>query len=88
MNIVRRFLRLFLLRQFRLTDHALEALDEHELTLNDIVACPSEGELRRSWPRQRKYEIAGRSADGREIRVVIRLLSPSLIRIITVYEVD
>lgn len=88
MDIVRRFLHLVLLHRFRLTDHALESLDDHDLTLNDIIACLSEGALRRRWPRQRKYEIAGSSADGRAIRVIIRLLGPNLVRIITVYEVD
>jgi hypothetical protein len=88
MDVLQDFRRLLLSHRYRLTDHALEAIDEHSLALVDIIACISNGRLRRRWPRQRKYEVEGRSVDGRLIRVIIRLLAPAFIRIITVYEVD
>jgi len=71
-----------------LPDRALESLDEDALTLNDVLSCLATGRLRRSWPRQRKYEVEGRSVNGRAMRVVGRLLHQNLVRIITLYEVE
>lgn len=87
MDVVKNILRLILARRYQFTDHALDALDEHRLSLADVLFCLSTGVCRRSWPRQRKYEVEGRSIDGRRIRVIIRLLAGRVARIITLYEV-
>lgn len=87
MEIPQRLLKLILARRYQLTGHALESLDEDDLTLNDIVACLAEGRRRRSWPREHKYEIEGPSVTGRKLRVVARLIAGRLVRIITVYEI-
>ncbi len=87
MDIAQRLLNLILARCYQLTDHAIESMDEDNLTLNDILSCFGTGRARRSWPRQRKYEIEGRSVDGRVLRVIGRLIGRRLLRIITVYEV-
>ena len=86
MNITQRLLNLILAHSYQFTEHAIEAMDEDGLTLNDCVHCLSTGRIRRTWKRQRKYEIEGRSVDGRRIRVVVRLITPRLARIITLYE--
>jgi hypothetical protein len=87
MRIAQRLLNLVLARRYQITDHALESLDEDGLALNDVISCLGTGRLRRSWPRQHKYEIDGRAVDGRRVRVVARLLEIGRLRIITVYEV-
>ena len=87
MNIVRSLFHLVLTGHYQITDHAIESLDEDGLSMRDIVCCLATGVLRRKWPRQRKYEVDGRGIDGRPIRVVLRLLTTSLARIITVYEI-
>ena len=87
MNITRRLLNLVLAHCYQFTEHALESMDEDGFTLNDVISCLSTGRARRSWKRQRKYEIEGRAVDGRRIRVVARLIGPSLARMITVYEI-
>jgi hypothetical protein len=86
MDIVQYLLNLLLARAYQLTDHAIEGMDEDDFTFNDLLSCLASGRLRRSWPRQRKYEVEGRSTDGRVMRVVARLLNRKLVRIITVYE--
>jgi hypothetical protein len=88
MRITQRLLNLILARRYQMTDHALESMDEDGLTLNDLLSCLDTGRLRRSWPRQRKYEIEGRAVDGRPTRVVARLLEGGRVRIITTYEVE
>lgn len=87
MDITQRLLNLILAHRYQFTDHAVESMDEDGLTLNDVIYCLSTGHVRRTWKRQRKYEIEGRSVDGRRIRVVARLIGPQLCRIITLYEV-
>jgi len=59
MEITRRLLNLVLARCYQMTDHALESLDEHGFTLNDILSRLATGRVRRSWPRQGKYEVDG-----------------------------
>jgi hypothetical protein len=87
MNLVRRLLSLLLTRRYQATDHALEGLDDDQLSFADVLACLVSGRVRRSWPRQRKYEVEGRAVDGRRVRVIVRLLPGPRVRIITVYEV-
>lgn len=82
-----RILNLILAHRYQFTDHAFESMDEDDLTLNDVLFCLSTGRCRRTWKRQRKYEIQGRSVDGRVMRVVARLIKSRLVRIITIYEV-
>ena len=88
MDIAQRLLNLILARRYQVTDHALESLDEDNLTFNDVLSCLGTGRARRTWARQRKYEIEGRSVDGRPMRVVGRLIGTRLVRIITVYEIE
>jgi hypothetical protein len=88
MEIAIRFLGLVLAYRYQFTEHALEKLDEGGLTLHDVISCLAGGRVRRSWPRERKYENEGRAMDGRFVRVVGRLIRPRLLRIITVYEVE
>jgi len=88
MDIVRRLLNLILAHRHQFTDHAIESMDEGDLSLNDVLSCLSDGRLRRTWKRQRKYEIQGRAVDGRAMRVVGRLIGARWLRIITVYEVE
>ena len=87
MDITRRILNLILAHYYQFTDHALESMDEDDFTLNDVLSCLSKGKVRRTWKRQRKHEVEGRSVDGRPMRVVARLTKPQMVRIITVYEV-
>jgi len=88
MDIRERVLNLILRHRYQFTDHAIESMDEDDLTLNDVLSCLSTGDVRRAWQRQRKYEIQARSVDGRTVRVVARLMTPQMVRIITLYEVN
>lgn len=88
MDVPQRFLKLILTRRYQLTDHVIESMEEDNLVFNDILACLASGHRRRSWPRQQKYEVEGRSTSGRLIRVVGRLIGAQILRIITVYEVE
>ena len=87
MDIVQRILNLLLAHLYEMTEHAIEGLDDHDFTLNDMLACLASGQLKRSHRRGRKYEIEGKAVDGRGMRVVCRLIRQRYVRIITIYEV-
>ncbi len=46
MNITQRLLNLILARRYQVTDHAIESMDEDDLTLNDVIFCLSTGRVR------------------------------------------
>jgi polyferredoxin len=44
------------------------------------------GKIRRTWPKEGKYEIMGTSLDRRPIGIVCRITGTGKVRVITVYE--
>ena len=68
------------------TDHALEELDNDGLDEFDAETALLHGKIRRSWPRELKYEIVGSSNDGRKMGIVCRITRTNKLRIITAYE--
>jgi hypothetical protein len=72
--------------QFYLTEHALEEAESDGFDVYDVECGILTGRMRRSWPRDGKYELVGDSLDGRAIGIVCRLTSGGKIRVITVYE--
>jgi hypothetical protein len=44
------------------------------------------GKIRRSWPKEGKYEVVGSALDGRPIGIVCRITQTGKVRVITVYE--
>ncbi len=71
---------------YYLTEHAdYEALAE-EFDVYDVEYGLLTGKIRRSWPRESKYEVVGPALDGRQIGIVCRITQTTKVRIITVYE--
>ncbi|MGO9413782.1 MAG: DUF4258 domain-containing protein [Syntrophobacteraceae bacterium] len=56
------------------------------ILIYDIEQGILTGKIRRSWPREGKYELIGSALDGRSIGVVCRITTSGKVRIITVYE--
>ena len=44
------------------------------------------GKIRRSWPSEGKYEVIGKTLNGRPIGIVCRMTLRGKVRVITVYE--
>jgi hypothetical protein len=44
------------------------------------------GKIRKTWPKEQKFEIIGKSLDGRAIGAVCRFTKGGKVRVITVYE--
>jgi hypothetical protein len=71
---------------YYLTEHAYEEAANDELDIYDVEHGILTGKIRRTWPKDGKYEVVGLALDGRVLGVVCRFTSGGKIRIITVYE--
>ncbi|MEA3340222.1 MAG: DUF4258 domain-containing protein [Chloroflexota bacterium] len=71
---------------YYLTEHADEEALDDELDIYDVEHGILTGKVRRTWPSEGKYEIVGKTLDGRSIGVVCRITQTSKVRVITVYE--
>lgn len=71
---------------YYLSEHADEEALADGFDVYDVEHAILTGRMRRTWPRERKYEIVGVALDGRHIGVVCRLTPGGKVRIITVYE--
>lgn len=71
---------------YYLTEHADDEAMQDEFDIYDVENGILSGRIRRTWPKEGKFEIIGKSLDGREIGVVCRLTTSGKVRVITVYQ--
>ncbi len=71
---------------YYLTEHADEEAMADGFDIFDVEYAILTGTMRRSWPREGKYEIVGSSPDGRRVGLVCRITGGQKVRIIPVYE--
>ncbi len=71
---------------YYLTEHANDEMLADGFDIYDIENGILSGKTRRSWPREKKYEIIGSAIDGRSIGVICRITQGHKVRVITVYE--
>lgn len=71
---------------YYMTEHADDEAMQDEFDIYDVENGILSGRIRRTWPKEGKFEIIGRSLDGREIGVVCRLTTGGKVRVITVYQ--
>lgn len=71
---------------YYLTENADEEAMAENFDIYDIEYGILTGKIRRTWPREGKYEVVGSALDGRPIGVVCRITQTVKVRVITVYE--
>jgi hypothetical protein len=71
---------------FYLTEHADDEAGVEGFDIYDVEHGILSGRIRRTWPREGKYEVVGVSLDGRPIGIVCRITGTGKVRVITVYE--
>lgn len=71
---------------YYLTEHADDEAMQDALTIYDVEYSILNGRIRRTWPRDDKFEVVGIALDGRLIGVVCRITKGNKVRVITVYE--
>lgn len=71
---------------YYLTEHANEEAMADDFDIYDVEYGILTGRIRRTWPREGRYEVVGSALDGRPIGVICRITQPGKVRVITVYE--
>lgn len=71
---------------YYLTEHADTEAMVDNFDIYDVEYGILTGKIRRTWPREGKYEVIGSALDGRRIGVVCRITQTGKVRVITVYE--
>lgn len=71
---------------YYLTEHADDEAIDDDFDIHDIEYALLHGKIRRTWPRESKYEVVGKALDGRPLGVVCRITNTRKVRVITVYE--
>jgi hypothetical protein len=71
---------------YYLTEHAYDEAEAAEFDVYDIEQGILTARIRRSWPREGKYELIGSALDRRAIGIICRITKSGKIRVITVYE--
>lgn len=71
---------------YYLTEHADDEASREDIDVYDVEYGIMTGKIRRSWPSEGKYEVMGKTLDGRRIGVVCRMTLRGKVRVITVYE--
>ncbi len=71
---------------YYLTEHADDEASADGFDIYDVEYGILNGKIRRTWPREGKYEIVGVSLDKRPIGIVCRITGTGKVRVITVYE--
>jgi hypothetical protein len=71
---------------YYLTEHADDEAQLDEFDLYDVEHGILTGKTRRTWPKEGKIEVVGKSLDGRVIGIVCRITEGGKVRVVTVYQ--
>lgn len=71
---------------YYLTEHADDEAIADDFDIYDVEYGLLSGRIRRTWPREGKYEVVGSALDERPIGVVCRITRTGKVRVVTVYE--
>lgn len=71
---------------YYLTEHADDEAIVDGFDIYDVEYGILSGKIRRTWPKDGKYEIVGSSLDGRPMGIVCRITMTGKVRVITIYE--
>ena len=71
---------------YYLSEHADHEAAADGFDIYDVEQAIATGKIRRSWPKEGKYEVVGTALDGRPIGIVCRTTNTRKVRVITVYE--
>ena len=71
---------------YYLTEHADDEATADGFDIYDVEQGILTGKVRRTWPKEGKYEVVGSALDRRRIGLVCRITQMGKVRVITVYE--
>lgn len=70
---------------YYLTEHADEEAAQDGFDIYDIENGILTGKIRKTWPKEGKFEVIGKSLDGRPVGIICRITLGGKVRVITVY---
>ncbi|MEW6242138.1 MAG: DUF4258 domain-containing protein [Chloroflexota bacterium] len=70
---------------YYLTEHADDEAMQDGFDIYDIENGLLNGKIRKTWPKEGKLEIIGKSLDGRAIGIICRMTQGNKVRVITIY---
>ncbi len=88
MQIIHRIREAINEQKYRVSLHANEEMSEDDIEKNDIESIVLTGRIARKFthdPRGTRYEIIGRTTDGRQGYVICRFLPSTVLLVITAY---
>jgi len=71
---------------YYLTEHADNEATADGFDIYDVEQGILTGKVRKTWPKEGKYEVIGTALDGRSVGVVCRITRTMKVRVITIYE--
>ena len=71
---------------YYLTEHADNEATADGFDIYDVEQGILTGKVRKTWPKEGKYEVVGTALDGRSVGVVCRITRTMKVRVITIYE--
>lgn len=71
---------------YYLTEHADDEATTDGFDIYDVEQGILTGKVRRTWPKEGKYEVVGTALDGRSVGIVCRITRSMKVRVITIYE--
>jgi hypothetical protein len=71
---------------YYLSEHADDEAQQDGFDIYDIENGILTGKTRKTWTKEGKFEVIGKSLDGRIIGVICRLTQGGKVRVITVYQ--
>ena len=86
MGILQQIKRLVENGLYYLTEHAVEEASIDDLDIYDVEYVLLNGRIRKTWPKEAKFEVVGKSLHGQKVGVVCRITKGHKVRVITVYE--
>jgi hypothetical protein len=78
-------------QRYRISSHANEEMADDDLVLNDVQDVLERGKIVAGFTRDargKRYELAGRTSDGRRASVVCRFLPSGALLVITAYAAE
>ena len=70
---------------YYLTEHADDEAQIDNFDIYDVEYGLLNGKIRRTWPREGKYEVIGSTLDNSAIGIICRITQSGKVRVITVY---
>ncbi|OGJ87561.1 MAG: hypothetical protein A2268_03925 [Candidatus Raymondbacteria bacterium RifOxyA12_full_50_37] len=86
MSAIESIRNIFTYGTYHFTDHLFDELDNDGFTIYNLECSIANGRIRKTWPKENKFEVVGKGFDGRPLGCICRITHTNKLIIITAYE--